>query len=192
MTFPDVMVDIETTGTRPDRAAVIQLSAVRFCLKTRQIDTANMFDAALSMPAWRSWDEDTRRWWRQQNPAVLNNILTKMRPPPQVMAEFITWANQDGLDSYNRFFWAKNASFDSQFIASYCTDFELPNPFHYRSVRDMRTFILGRSHPEGLPDVEETKTDQAHNSLVDCITQIDWLFKAYDAVEVNRAPNQIG
>lgn len=54
MKYPDVMVDLETTGTSPDETAIIQISAVRFNLLTAEVDP-NVFDMCLTMPPGRYW-----------------------------------------------------------------------------------------------------------------------------------------
>ena len=47
------MLDVETTGARPDRAAILQIAAVKFDPLARTIDTADMFNRCLAMPGWR-------------------------------------------------------------------------------------------------------------------------------------------
>ena len=172
------MLDVETTGARPDRAAILQIAAVKFDPLARTIDTADMFNRCLAMPGWRSWDEDTRRWWQSQNRAVFERILFNAEAPRLVLADFVTWVVSDGRTVDDRWFWAKNAAFDFMFIAGYLADYDLSNPFSYRQVNDMKCFARGRHFPNDVPAIEEVQTDQAHNALVDCITQIDWVFKA--------------
>ena len=81
MTFPDIMVDLETTGTSPDETAIIQIAAVRFNLQTGEVDP-NVFDMCLSIPPRRYWDEGTRAWWSKM-PDVLMDIWQRQRPPEQ-------------------------------------------------------------------------------------------------------------
>jgi hypothetical protein len=96
-----------------------------------------------------------------------------------VLQAFAAWAAEDMLDPPDRFFWANNASFDWGFLSSYLYDYEIPNPFNFRKVRDIRCFLEGNRFPEPVPAVEVVSTDgMDHNALHDCIKQIDWLFKA--------------
>ena len=112
--YTDVMVDIETTGTMPDRGAILQLSAVKFNLQTREVDP-NFFDRCLTIPPHRGWDEGTRTWWNQQKPSVLKGILQRAEPYRDVVQDFAKWAYQKpGLR-----FWAKPTTFDFMFTAAY-------------------------------------------------------------------------
>ena len=63
--YSDVMLDIETTGTQPDRAAIIQIGAVKFNLETGAVSN-HFFNRSMELPPWRAWSEDTRSWWMQQ------------------------------------------------------------------------------------------------------------------------------
>lgn len=175
------MVDIETTGTRPDRHAILQIAAVRFDPVNLTIDSTNMFNACMFMPPWRSWEDSTRRWWAQQNRQVFERIMAAAERPGPVIGRFVDWVNADLDDGKDRWFWAKNAQFDFQFLASYHNDFDQPFPFHYRNLNDVKGFIRARCYPGPMPEVEAVQTDQAHDALYDCITQIDWLFKALAA-----------
>ncbi len=171
------MIDLETTGLRPDRNAILQLAAMAFDMDTGEVFKPH-FDRCMTVPTWRHWCEDTRSWWLKQPQDILRGILSRGEDARLVMEEFVIWASK--LDS-PLFFWAKNASFDYQFVASYLADFRLPNPFHYRDVRDMKSFAWARTFPEPVPTIDEIKSAAAHNAVVDCLTQIDWLLKAYKA-----------
>lgn len=179
--MPHYMIDIETTGTRPDRAAILQIAAVRFDPVARSIDHDGLFNMCLRMPGWRFWDDDTRRWWQAQNQDVFQRILFNAQDPRAVTHAFLHWVNADHAKIDDRYFWAKNAAFDFMFLASYGTDYDTGMPFSYRNVNDMKAFIRGRCFPDDIPVIDQAPTDQAHDAIVDCIMQIDWLFKALDA-----------
>lgn len=181
MHYRHFMVDVETTGLSHDRAAMLQIAAVRFNLQTREIDNSSMFCRSLTMPPNRFWDEDTRGWWQSQRAEVFETVVANAQPPEEVLEDFVSWASGDLLDPRDRFFWANNASFDWGFVQSYLRDYGLPNPFAFRNVRDIRTFLEGHHFPNKVPDVAVVKGDMAHNALHDCIYQIAWLFKALDA-----------
>jgi len=177
MDFPDVMVDIETTGTQPERTAIIQLSAVRFNLKTQEVDS-NLFDRCLRIPPTRMWDENTRNWWSQR-PDILNSIWARMQDPRAVIQEFAAWA--DG----SVHLWAKPISFEWPFLQSYFTEFEVINPFHYRMANDLNSFIRARHFPEEPPNYQDDLPfdGDPHNALHDVIHQIKMLFAAYEATK---------
>ena len=175
--YPDCMVDTETTGTRADRNGLLQISAVRFNLKTQAVDH-NFFDECLWIPPWRSWDEGTKTWWGTQKRDVLQSILSRAQDPAQVMDRFVAWA----APANSMRMWAKPSHFDFNFIASYCTDFNLPVPFHYRNVTDMRSFIDALTFPNEPFDQNSVVFDgDVHNALFDVLHQIKVLFEAVKA-----------
>ncbi len=178
MQYNDVMVDIETGGTNPVDTPMIQLAAVKFDLKTRTIDTENMFNRCLEIPPRRYWDEGTRTWWSTQNRALLEDIYARMEPAEEVMEAFKVWAGTSPSEPLR--FWAKPTSFDYSFVQSYFNDMKVYNPFHFRWAVDLNSFIRGLARDS---TVESFKTDfkgDAHNALHDCINQIDMAFKAMD------------
>lgn len=185
MQFNDIMVDVETGGLNPVDSPMIQLAAVKFNLKERAIDTNNMFNACLDIPPRRYWDEGTRQWWSQQKPQILRDIYSQMRPARDVMQEFVDWVGY--TPEYPNRFWAKPITFDWSFVASYLSDLEIKNPFHYRWATDQNSYIRGLA---GDAEVEQFKTEfaggDAHNALFDTISQIDTLFKASDHYEAAR------
>ena len=176
MTFPDIMVDIETTGRDPERTAMIQLAGVRFNFNEQIIDTANMFNKSLMIPDNRYWEEDTRQWWGKQKREVLQGIFASMEPTREVMQKFADWVGPPQNKPVR--FWAKPVTFDYQFVLSYLKQYEIHSPFHYRWVTDMNSFIRGLARD---PDVESHYVEfqgDAHNALMDSINQINALFEA--------------
>lgn len=175
--FPDVMVDIETTGTSPDRTAIIQIAAVRFNKDTGLVDP-NYFEGCLRIPAHRFWDESTRDWWLGQKQEVLIGIFEKARPHEAVMEEFRKWVlEMPG----SPIFWGKPTHFDYSFIASYFKDLGWANPFHYRYANDMNSFIRALWFTLGKtpPDLEATLefVGDAHNAVWDTFHQVKVLLE---------------
>ena len=171
--FTDVMVDLETTGTQPDRTGILQIAAVRFNLLTGEVDE-NFFDECLMLPPNRFWAEDTRYWWSNQKPGVLAKILARGRPPGEVMQEFV-----DFCRPVNHLrFWSKPVTFDFPFLSSYCRDFGFPMPFSFREATDMNTFIRSRFHPNPIPDLDVPFEGDEHNALFDSLHQIGMVLEA--------------
>lgn len=173
--WTDVMVDIETTHTLPDRGAILQIAAVKFNLKQRTINP-EYFCASLTMPPHRAWDQSTQTWWLNQKRSVLTNILAQARPYRDVINEFAEWSYQNpGFR-----FWSKPTHFDFSFLASYFYDENLPNPFHFRVARDLNSYLEALFYPNEIPaEVTELKTEgDAHNALNDVWHQLNLLFKA--------------
>lgn len=174
--YTDVMVDIETTGTQPNRSGMIQLAAVKFNLNERSV-SSNFFNRSLIVPPWRSWDEDTRDWWSKQ-PDTLYKIIAKSEDPKIVMTDFSQWAMQPGGQLR---FWAKPTTFDFMFVASYLKDYDLPNPFSYRDANDMNSYLRGLYAPQDIDRTDEPEMKgTAHDALFDTMHQIKVLFHHAD------------
>lgn len=172
--FTDCMVDIETTGTDPDNAAIIQICAVKFNLKSREV-SPDVFNRCLSMKSRRFWDEDTRNWWGKM-PDVYQSIVKRMENPETVMRDLTKWVGHDSLH-----FWGKPTMFDFSFIDSYYKDYGLVNPFHWRAARDMNSFICGLRHSNEQPNVDYVEFDgTAHDAFYDAFHQIKVLFAEMD------------
>lgn len=179
--YPDVMVDIETTGVQPDRTAIIQISAVRFNLRQREIDTSPPFDQCLFPMPHRFWDEGTRNWWMSDDnfPVLREKIMPRMREPVSVLEEFGEWL---GPPNSGLTMWCQG-KFDDQFLSSHFKDARIAFPVHYRNVRDLRSFTDGLFFPSPVPSDEElgiTFDGAKHNGIDDCFHQLKRLYKLVD------------
>lgn len=173
--FSDVMVDLETTHTMPDRGNILEIGAVKFNLETREIDH-NFFNRAMSPLPHRCWSESTRSWWMTQNQDVLRGIMLKMEHPTVVMRDFVDWAAPAG----SLRFWAKPAHFDYNFLSSYFTDLELPQMFSFRDANDMNTFLRSQYWPAPVPADNLAFVGDVHTGLMDSLHQIGVLFHHMD------------
>lgn len=169
--YTDIMVDLETTGTQPDRHGILQLSAVKFNLAEKTV-CHEFFDRCMFIPPHRSWAEDTRSWWGKQKASVLQEILSRAEEHRLVFEEFVDWCYPAG----SLRFWSKPTHFDYSFVSSYCTDLDLINPFHYREANDLNTWLRARYFPEPVQDIHIPFTGDQHNGLMDSLHQIKVLF----------------
>lgn len=182
--FTDVMVDCETTGVSSfDKNAMIQLAGVKFNIETQEV-SPSVFNMSLKIPPNRFWDSSTREWWGKQKPHILQDILANGQDPKIVMGTFYSWlledypATDDGLR-----FWSKPTHFDFSFVASYFHEYGFRNPCHYRSARDLNSFMSGlhgNANTTGYENKVEFDGDE-HNALHDCLFQIKMLFAAKNA-----------
>ena len=166
------MVDVETTGTSPDHAAIIQISAVKFDLAGQTVEN-EMFDRCLWMAPGRYWEEDTRTWWGKQNRNVLLSIQQRAEDPAEVMRDFAQWVGHNGTR-----LWAKPTTFEFPMLSSYFRQFDVTNPFHYRYCTDVQSYILGRG--KNIDEVFKAIPFEgdAHNALHDVLHQIRMVFEA--------------
>lgn len=183
-TFPDAMIDLETTGTSPDRTAILQVAGVRFNLFERSVDS-NFFNRSMFVPPHRFWDESTRKWWMQQKRGVLDGIMAAAEEPRTVMTDFCDWGRMGGG---NASFWSKPTTFDFMFVQSYVKDYELAMPWGFRRANDMNSFLRALYFPLAVPETGLEFAGDAHNALFDTFHQIKELFWHADNVGLPRAP----
>lgn len=169
--FNNVMVDLETTGTQPEHAAILQIAAIKFDVETTEVKRQT-FDRKLWIAPGRYWDPETMEWWSRQKPEILHSILSAAEDPVVVLQDFREWV----LDDLNgpAILWAKPSHFEYPFIESYFKQHNIQNPFHFRNVVDLRSFFKGRNVYED-PDVPFV--GDAHNALFDAFHQLRMLFK---------------
>lgn len=173
MDYPDVMVDIETTGTQPETTNIIQISAVKFNHVTGEV--GDMFDRCMIPLPTRFWDEDTRKWWSGM-PEILDGIWGRMEDPRTVLSDFGRWAQGSSI------MWAKPTSFEYPFLASYYRELGLMMPFHFRLAMDQNSFIRARYFPEEAPRLEKELdfVGDQHNALHDVLHQIKTVLTAIE------------
>jgi DNA polymerase III epsilon subunit-like protein len=170
--FNHISVDIETTGTDSGCNAIIQIGAVRFDPHTLEVDH-NVFNRCLAIPKDRYWDEDTRDWWFQQEPHILQGIFARMEDPARVMIDFVKWVGADLKTP--PILVAKPVSFEHPFFESYCRKFELPMPWRYWEAVDLRSFCQGRGMR--YLDQEIPFNGDAHDALDDAFHQASVLLE---------------
>lgn len=169
--FTDIMVDIETTGLQPTRAAIIQLGAVPFNYKTMEIDYVGKYKASLTTPTTRGWTDNTQEFWMGPNREVYKKIMSEARPWRDVMLEFRDYI----LAKPQMVFWCKGLNFDWSFIHSYYNDLDLPMPFNFKHAKDLRSFISGRYNRSDSYEPEYNRIGNTHDALDDCFSQLNLL-----------------
>lgn len=179
--YPDIMVDIETTGLQPHTSAIIQIGAVPFNFDTKEIDTDNMYCASLTMPKNRYWNSGTDKFWLQDNVDTYMEIMKTAQNPAFVIKAFYDWciARLTATEEGDLRWWSKGWM-DHATVDSYFLDAGLDMPFNFRQAKDMRSFIAGMHGDAVYSDPEVEMVGTHHNALHDCLTQLRMLFKAKD------------
>lgn len=171
--YPDLMVDVETTGLDPANCAIIQIGAVPFNYKTGEVDSQNMYCRSLTMPRNKFWTSGTDRFWLQDNLEVYLKIMSTAQDSRAVMLDFQNYVFERGDVN----FWSKGF-FDWQMIEQYFLSLNLDMPFNFRQAKDMRSFICGLRNETEYYDEQVEVVGDAHNALHDSLTQIKILFAA--------------
>lgn len=173
-------VDIETTGTNPENNAIMQIGAAAFDFDRGLIGPT--FCVNMTMPGNRYWDEDTRSWWMKQSPETFDSVTVNPVPPAVGIRMFADWVCQHSSAIKEPVMIAKPTSFERPFIQSYCAEYGVKNPFHYRADLCLNSFIRGlrrdiRANPWDLEN-EVPAVGNAHNGLDDALYQIAVLLTA--------------
>lgn len=175
-----VVLDTETLALT-DNAVVLTLSAVRFnktddelalTIEDGQLDIAQhdnllhlRLDVTEQLLAGRFVDPDTVAWWNRQSPpaqqAVLSGQASRVRPALQILSRFIEGAQV----------FARGTDFDPPILQSLFKQHDLPAPWKYSEVRDVRTYIdtLRGTRTGYLNDFLAPAWLIPHHSLHDCI-----------------------
>lgn len=172
MKTTDCFIDIETTGTNPNTSAMFQIGAVKFNLMTGEI--GETFKISLKMPKNRYWQEDTRRFWSSRL-SLFNEIVKDEVDTEEGFRKFIEWVNKDTL---NVRAWSKPLSFDLPFIASYCEQYNIANPFNHWEHRDLRSFMMA-IYGENLPKLTMKDGLVEHDALADALNETLWLLDTW-------------
>jgi hypothetical protein len=125
------MIDLETMDTRPS-AVILSIGAVKFDPATGELgDTFHKKVHALSQ-ARRTTSDDTIAWWQEQSEEAREAAFGGTLNLPGVLFSFSQWLGD------NPIVWGNGATFDISILES---AYEHNPPWHYRSVRDMRTLV---------------------------------------------------
>lgn len=168
----DLMIDLETTGCNPNTAAIIQIGAVKFDLISGTV--GDSFKISLKMPKNRYWQEDTRKFWSSRF-SLFNEIVKDETDTKEGLEKFIDWVNSDTI---NPRAWSKPLSFDLPFIASYCEQYDIHNPFNHWEQRDVRSFLMA-IYGENVPKLEMKNGLVEHDALADALNQTLWVIDSW-------------
>ena len=160
----DVMVDLETLGTRPG-AVILSIGAVVFGKDGADTDLTfeECIDIDSCLRCGLTVDGGTLEWWLRQNERARGIFQVKGKPLTMVLVNFAGWLQ--ALPGDLRL-WGNGASFDCALLAeAYRRAGWLELPWKYTAERCYRT--LAALHSE----VPKAKALVAHCALDDALAQ---------------------
>jgi exodeoxyribonuclease VIII len=174
----DVMLDLETMGTR-SRAAIVAIGAVAFDLETGQL--GNIFyqvvDLESSVKAGLEMDADTVMWWLRQNDAArlaLTNPIVSAEDLSSTLLRFSHWLVTQSVDgeglAHDCRVWGAGAGFDNVILRSAYELCGLTLPWKFWNDRCYRT--VKNLHPDV---VMASREGTHHNALDDALNQTNHL-----------------
>lgn len=168
--YKDLMIDIETLGTR-NNSAILSIAAVQFNIENgdigeeyhENISLKNCQDRGLSI------DAETLEWWLRQDYQVLVNCLQGGLPLSYVLIEL------KQMFGKRTNVWANSPNFDCRILINAYEAVNVEAPWRYYQERDVRTLM------SLAPEVKESTEFKGnkHNPLDDCHYQIECVHKAY-------------
>lgn len=132
----DIMLDLETLGTRHD-AMIISIGAVYFDRYTGEIGLA--FSANINPVGFAdkfSMDYDTIKWWMEQSDNARKLVMEAPFEIREALAGFSAFVG-DGSD---KLIWS-HATFDMPIIQNAFDVFGIKFPIPFRNARDLRTLM---------------------------------------------------
>lgn len=174
----DVMLDLETLGTRPD-CVILTLGAVKFNPYTADMPGPGLYlrpDVDEQISRGREVQEETVEWWLKQAEDVREEALgTEGRVSIEQMYREL-----------NRFLvgveniWAQGPVFDIAILENLYRQYGWPTPWQFWQIRDSRTLFgaLGDPRVKGKVGL--------HNALEDCVSQAQAVQKVFSDYSIEK------
>lgn len=176
--YNDVMVDLETLGTRPGDA-VISVGAVLFDRKTKSIGPgfrANL-DIEQVLAAGFQCTGGTLKFWFEQSDEARQGALADGLNMTSVLmgfAEFLT-QGEGGVNETMKV-WGNGAAFDNVLWREMYQRLGMQEPWRFWNDRCFRT--LKNEHKHGR-DLEPDFDGERHNAYADALHQAKWAINLY-------------
>jgi hypothetical protein len=174
----DIMIDIETLGTSPT-SVISTIGAMKFNRKDRLKPMEEMksfyrrIDSDSCSSKGMTTDEDTVRWWQNQDEKSRDEIYD---PSARVTIEQALQELTDFIGNNNStFIWAQGPHFDCTILENAYKMCNLTLPWKFWNVRDCRT-ILDISNVR----LKDISGEYPHHSLYDCYKQIIAVKNCFD------------
>jgi len=171
----DIMLDLETLGTRPG-CVILTLGAVKFDPYSLQEPGPGIYfrvDVDEQTALGREVQEDTLAWWISQAEDIREEALgeqdrVSLDTLYRDLNRFLVGANN---------IWAQGPLFDFAILENLYRQMGWPTPWQYWQIRDSRTLfgVHGDPRVKGKAGL--------HNALEDCVSQ---------AVAVQQVYNKLG
>lgn len=176
--FMDIMLDLESLGTRPD-CAILTLGAVKFSPYVLDDFGESLYlriDVDEQLALGREVQEDTLQWWMKQAEDVREEALGE---GDRVSLESM-------YKQLNRFvvgvtnIWCQGPAFDIVILENIYRQCGWPTPWQFWQIRDSRTLFGVHGDPR-----EKGKVG-LHNALEDCVSQAQGVQQIYHKLNISN------
>lgn len=182
-TKKNLMIDLETLGTFMN-APIVTIGACFFDPMTGEI--GNKFYRKIDMVdamRYGSASADTLKWWLKQSPEAQGELTSGNEALSGVLVDLAAFYNT----GHDAAVWGNGPTFDITILDyAYHKCLQKTAPWAFWNVRDVRTVV---QLAEGLAKKPAafTKGGVAHNALDDCIFQVGYVSKMWQALR-GKAP----
>lgn len=169
----DVMVDLETMGTRPN-APIIAIGAVTFDMRNLTLGERfySTVDLASSVGLGSVVDPGTVMWWLKQSDDARKALTMRKAPHAMVvLGQFADWMRRNAVERKSVRVWGCGPDFDCVLLSEHYHKGLLEVPWEFWNQRDYRTL------KSLYPNVEQDPRVGHHNALDDAIHQVNHIFK---------------
>lgn len=174
----DVMLDIETLGTRPG-CVIVTLGAVKFDPYSVSEPGPGIYmriDADEQIALGREVQEDTMRWWMNQAEDVREEALgeggrVSLDAMYRDLNRFLVGVNN---------IWCQGPAFDIVILENLYRQMGWPTPWQFWQIRDSRTLFGVHGDPR------EKNKEGLHNALEDCVSQAQGVQEIYHRLKISR------
>lgn len=134
-----LMLDLETTGTRPG-CCILSIGAAGIDRDGNEVNFYCRINYDKSKAEGFEDDSATLAWWLKQDTATRNESFGGNEDPQDVVNEFVDFVRKNFDTSAKDFtVWSKGSDFDFPILKAYLDAYDLPCPWPYYFQRDYRT-----------------------------------------------------
>lgn len=177
----DIMVDIESLGTRHD-AVILSIGAVKFDGREVIDKFYTKIDPVDCMKRGLTVSVDSVAWWMNQPDEVRLDMFDKTSALPSLENALKTFSDWCGWDS--DYIWARGSDFDFPILANAFRSVGVTCPWDYAQVRDLRTLETAASPFYVQPFRGGGYTD--HHALHDAEYQAECAIAAFKALDKSK------
>lgn len=174
-----VMLDLETLGLTPG-SVILTIGAIKFNPKdpNTPLNKSDVFYKRITIHSCKEVglvvDPKTLEWWNKQDPVIRKEAFEGDRIPlKQALLEL------NDFFLHSTYVWCQGANFDVPILEHAYAKCGLAPPWQFYNVRDTRTVY----HVANF-DSRTLNQKNKHNSLQDCINQIECLKIAYKRIKI--------
>lgn len=175
MTAVNIMLDLETLGTKPG-CKIISIGATTFSTDTRNQKQKFYETIMVGLQDQLKSDQKTLEWWSKQSEEAQKEVFDN---PNSIRLTKALYLFSNWLESLEAtpIIWCKGAGFDAPILEAACEIYGFTIPWKFRNVRCVRTVM------DMFPEIKAPAFNGVkHNALADAEHQAGHLIEIFKAI----------